>query len=75
MAERTTHKSFSEEIDAEVARAIAGGVGRRLPCNCMPANPTADHQVAFELGDVRSAARRANAAGATWSEIAAAADV
>lgn len=72
---RDPHKNFSDEIRAEADRAVEGGVGHRRPCNCMPADPSADHKVAFELGDVRSAARRAKAAGATWSEIAAAADV
>lgn len=56
-------------IRAAADRAVAGGVGARTPCSSLPARPTQDYKVAYALSDVRDAAQRAYAKGATESEI------
>lgn len=59
--------TISADIAAEAARATEGGF--RRPMNCLPANPSVDHQVAYALGDVADAVRRAVDLGATQDEM------
>ena len=53
----------------EADQAARGGVGRRLPNNWLPNNPTIDHEVCFALGDVERAVKEALVRGATVEEI------
>ena len=64
-----TDAEFSAMLRADADRAIAGGIGNRRPCPCLPANPSPDHEVAYALYDLREAAKHAHAAGATESEV------
>ena len=64
-----TGKDVSAMLRADADAAVAGGVGSRRPCSCLPANPTQDHRVAYALESLRHAARGAFEEGATESEV------
>ena len=65
----TDPAAFSALLRADADRAMSGGIGYRRAVPCLPADPSPDHEVAYALHDVREAAARAYAAGATQGEV------